>query len=103
MFAQYSLENMLQRGGAHLMYEKKKLICKKKSLRKKKELYDSVFRPLPGFGSGSSFRQLFVESRGKGIETTYYKYYANVEIQQGDTIWELASEYMDENYASRED
>ena len=36
-------------------------------------------------------------------ETIYYKYYANVEVQPGDTIWDLAADYMDENYSSRED
>lgn len=49
------------------------------------------------------FGSFLSEAEAKEAGTTYYKYYANVEIQQGDTVWELASEYMDENYASRED
>lgn len=30
------------------------------------------------------------------------KYYANIEIQPGDTLWELADQYLDGNYDSKE-
>lgn len=29
------------------------------------------------------------------------KYYANIEIQPGDTLWEIAGTYMDSHYANR--
>ena len=41
------------------------------------------------------FGSFLSEAEAKGPEITYYKYYTNVEIQQGDTIWDLASDYMD--------
>ncbi len=33
----------------------------------------------------------------------YYKYYTNIEIQPGDTLWELAESYMGDQYESRAD
>ncbi len=29
-------------------------------------------------------------------ETVYYKYYTQIEIQKGDSLWSLAGEYMEE-------
>ena len=49
------------------------------------------------------FGSFLSEAEAKEPEITYYKYYTNVEIQPGDTIWDLASDYMDEHYESRED
>ncbi len=38
------------------------------------------------------------------VETVYYKYYAQIEIQEGDSLWELAGEYMEHGpYESRKD
>ena len=31
-----------------------------------------------------------------------YKYYTGIEIQKGDTLWDLSSEYIDEHYDSVE-
>ena len=49
------------------------------------------------------FGSFLSEAEAKEPEVTYYKYYTNVEIQPGDTIWDLAEDYMDVNYESRED
>lgn len=41
------------------------------------------------------------EEKESGV--TYYKYYTNIEIQPGDTLWSLSEDYMDVNYDSREE
>ena len=75
---------------------KKECLREKKAIQQTKEPDDPDLIPLP-FGSFLS------EAEAKEPEVTYYKYYANVEIQPGDTIWELADDYMDEqHYESRE-
>lgn len=32
-------------------------------------------------------------------EAPLYKYYTNVEVQYGDTLWELAARYCDDSYS----
>lgn len=32
-----------------------------------------------------------------------YKYYTRIRIEQGDTLWQIAGEYMNDNYRSRKD
>ncbi len=32
-----------------------------------------------------------------------YKYYTNIRIEQGDTLWDIAGKYMGESYRSRSD
>ena len=34
---------------------------------------------------------------------TYYKYYTSIEIQSGDTLWDLADTFADERFMSRQD
>ena len=48
------------------------------------------------------FGSFLSKAETKASEVTYYKYYTNVEVQPGDTLWSLAEAYMDENYASRD-
>ena len=38
----------------------------------------------------------------KASADTFYKYYTNIEVQPGDTLWTLADAYLDENYASKD-
>lgn len=38
-------------------------------------------------------------SRAAGQDRSY-KYYTSLEIQEGDTLWEIASEHITEEYAS---
>lgn len=33
-------------------------------------------------------------------ESTLYKYYTRIEIQYGDTLWDIASRYYDDSYES---
>lgn len=55
------------------------------------------------FGIGVGFGTLLTraeESEGDPV----YKYYSNIEIQRGDTLWDIADTYMDSRfYKSRTD
>jgi uncharacterized membrane protein YgaE (UPF0421/DUF939 family) len=52
-----------------------------------------------GFGFGS-----LLSKAQETKQTESYKYYTNVEIQKGDTLWEIADTYMDTaHYRSRND
>ena len=48
-----------------------------------------------------TFGSFLSKAKNKEPEVTYYKYYTNIEIQPGDTLWELADEYL-EHYESKE-
>lgn len=49
------------------------------------------------FGMGFGFGTLFARAEENGQETVY-KYYTSIEIQKGDTLWDLADAYMDSAY-----
>ena len=38
--------------------------------------------------------------QSKAAQNTSYKYYTSVEIEKGDTIWNIAEEYMTPEYGS---
>ncbi len=46
-----------------------------------------------GFGS-------FIGSRSHASDDTKYKYYTSVEVKNGDTLWDIASEHITEEYDS---
>lgn len=46
------------------------------------------------FGIGVGFGTLLTRAEEPTHEPAY-KYYANIEIQRGDTLWSIADEYMD--------
>lgn len=48
-----------------------------------------------------TFGSFLSRAKSKKEDVTYYKYYTNIEIQPGDTLWDLADEYM-EHYESKE-
>ena len=55
------------------------------------------------FGIGVGFGTLLTRAE-EPTDNSAYKYFANVEIQSGDTLWEIADAYMDSaNYSSREE
>jgi len=55
------------------------------------------------FGIGVGFGTLLTRAEEPKKEPSY-KYYANIEIQSGDTLWEIADTYMDsEHYMERKD
>lgn len=53
------------------------------------------------FGIGVGFGTLLTRAEEPAQEPSY-KYYANIEIQRGDTLWGIAEEYMDSvHYADK--
>ena len=54
------------------------------------------------FFIGLTFGSFLSKAKENVNNDTTCKYYANIEIQPGDTLWELADEYMDENYDSKD-
>ena len=48
-----------------------------------------------------TFGSFLSKAKDKEEAVVYYKYYTNIEIQPGDTLWDLADEYM-EHYESKE-
>lgn len=47
------------------------------------------------------FGSFLSQAEAKESDTIYYKYYTNIEIQPGDTLWDLAEDYMGDQYESR--
>lgn len=55
------------------------------------------------FGMGVGFGTLLAKAEESEKEPAY-KYYTSIEIQKGDTLWELAAAYMDaDHYEDRMD
>lgn len=55
------------------------------------------------FGIGVGFGTLLTRAE-EPERNSAYKYYTNIEIQSGDTLWEIADSYMDStHYMSRTD
>ncbi len=88
------------------MYERKRTYAEKRAYRRyrrQKNMIIFISSLCLALALGILFGSFLSRAQEKEPETTYYKYYANVRIQPGDTIWDLAADYMDENYESRED
>ncbi|MCI8822992.1 MAG: LysM peptidoglycan-binding domain-containing protein [Lachnospiraceae bacterium] len=49
------------------------------------------------FGMGVGFGTLLAKAE-ETEKAPAYKYYANIEIQKGDTLWEIADAYMDADH-----
>lgn len=47
-----------------------------------------------------TFGSFLSKAKEKEADLVYYKYYTSVEIQPGDTLWDLADEYL-EHYESK--
>lgn len=88
------------------MYESKRTYTKntkRRHVKKQKNLAILISSLCLALAIAILFGSFLSEAEAKEPEVTYYKYYTNVEIQPGDTIWNLAEDYMDVNYESRED
>lgn len=48
-----------------------------------------------------TFGGFLSKAKNEEDDVIYYKYYTNIEIQPGDTLWNLADEYL-EHYESKE-
>ena len=88
-------------GRAQFMYERKARYERRKAHERKRNLMILV----SGFCLALTFAFLFGSFLSKAetreSDTVYYKYYTNIEIQPGDTLWDLAAEYMGDQYESR--
>lgn len=49
------------------------------------------------------FGNTLAEAEAGHEDTVTYKYYTSIQLEPGDTLWDLAGEYMDEHYSSRQD
>lgn len=74
--------------GAHNMYERKRLAA------------ILIFTFCLITVLAIAFGSFLSRAKAKESYNTYYKYYTNIEIQPGDTLWNLADSYM-ENYESK--
>ena len=86
------------------MYEKKRIYARRKADRNKrqKNLALLVSSLCLALALAIIFGSFLSVAEAKEPEVTYYKYYASVEVQPGDTLWDLAADYMDEHYETRE-
>lgn len=51
---------------------------------------------------GLTFGSILARAGKKDSSANTCKYYANIEVQSGDTLWNLADRYLDANYKSKE-
>ncbi|HBA64466.1 MAG TPA: hypothetical protein DCZ20_11475 [Lachnospiraceae bacterium] len=73
----------------------------KKRQRQLKRRIAIVFVLLAVVG-GVIFGSVFVSAHGSSLEDPVnYKYYKNIEVMPGDSLWKLAGMYMSEEYDSR--
>lgn len=54
------------------------------------------------FFAGMGFGSLFARAE-EPVDISARKYYTNVEIQPGDTLWTIADVYMDSHYVNRKE
>ncbi len=52
------------------------------------------------FLSGFFYTNAFAKDSSQPVA---YKYYTSIEVESGDTLWSIASEYADEEYVSIQD
>lgn len=75
----------------------------KQQKERRKMLLIFLLTLLMMFGIGVCFGTLLTRAEEPAKEPAY-KYYTNIEIQSGDTLWEIADSYMDSvHYTSRSD
>lgn len=75
----------------------------KQQKERRKMLVIFLLTLLMMFGIGVCFGTLLTRAEEPAKEPAY-KYYTNIEIQSGDTLWEIADSYMDSaHYTSRTD
>lgn len=76
-----------------------KMLKQQKARRKLIFLFFMTLIMMFGIGVGFGTLLTRAEEPEKGLA---YKYYANIEIERGDTLWELADTYMDpQHYEDR--
>lgn len=77
--------------------------AQKQQRERKKLLLMILLTLLVIFGIGFGFGTLFTRAQ-EPEQNQARKYYTSIEIEKGDTLWDIAGEYMDgTHYTSRED
>lgn len=77
--------------------------AQKQQQERKKLLLIILMTILIVFGIGFGFGTLFTRAQ-EPEQDSAHKYFTSIEIEKGDTLWDIASEYMDDtHYISRED
>lgn len=84
------------------MHERRSSYSRRAAYRRRKNMVILVSSLCIAITMAVLFGSFLSKAETKASEVTCYKYYTNVEIQTGDTLWTLAERYMDEHYASRE-
>lgn len=75
----------------------------KQQRMKRKFIFFFLLTLLVMFGIGVGCGTLLTRAEEPEPETAY-KYYTNIEIESGDTLWEIADSYMDStHYMNRSD
>ena len=78
-------------------------VYRRRRNEKRKVVFLGVVTIVLVFMIGLTFGGFLSKAKGNVNLNEYNKYYANIEIQPGDTLWELADEYMDPvNYDSKD-
>ena len=71
--------------------------------KRKKAILLGVVTVVLVFMIGLTFGGFLSKAKESSNLSEYTKYYTNIEIHPGDTLWDLADEYMDTvNYDSKE-
>lgn len=93
-------ENKMNREEAH---RKNRECAAKRQQESRRRICIFSLTMLLIFGLGVGFGTLLAKAQTQP-EDTFYKYYANIEIERGDTLWDLADTYMDRaHYETRND
>lgn len=83
------------------MYERKARYERRRLYERKRNLVVMVSGLCLALAFAFLFGSFLSMAETKEADAVYYKYYTNIEIQPGDTLWKLAEEYMGEQYESR--
>lgn len=77
--------------------------AQKQQRERKKLLLMILLTLLVIFGIGFGFGTLFTRAQ-EPEQDSAHKYYTSIEIEKGDTLWDIAEKYMDStHYVSKED
>lgn len=93
--------NSIQNNCLEYMFEKWGL-GDKSMCRRKKSVLTICLTVCLILALAITFGSFLSKAKNKEPEVTYYKYYTNIEIRPGDTLWDLADAYL-ENYDSKEE
>ena len=88
-------------GRAYLMYGRKFRYERRRAYERKRNFLILVSGLCLALAFAFLFGSFLSQAGAKESDTIYYKYYTNIEIQPGETLWDLAEDYMGDQYESR--